>query len=82
MASVGIYLLKVNNKNNGTRCEICSQLTIKMPDTLHLVLVFLSLTLNMKLPAGDVKQLVHFVNNAKVVRRPSLDEVHIVVKFC
>ena len=53
-----------------------------MPDTLHLVLVFLSLTLNMKLPAGDVKQLVHFVNNAKVVRRPSLDEVHIVVKFC
>ena len=82
MASVGIYLLKVNNKNNGTKREICSQLTIKMPDTLHLVLVFLSLTLNMKLPAGDVKQLVHFVNNAKVVRRPSLDEVYIVVKFC
>ena len=26
---VGIYLLKVNNKNTRTRCEICSKLTIK-----------------------------------------------------
>ena len=26
---VGIYLLKVNNTNNGTRCEICSKLTMK-----------------------------------------------------
>ena len=25
----GIYLLKVNNKNTRTRCEICSKLTIK-----------------------------------------------------
>ena len=24
-----IYLLKVNNKNTRTRCEICSKLTIK-----------------------------------------------------
>ena len=59
----GIYLLKVNNRNTGTRCEICSELTIKKPErrqrcrsgvfivnfkhTSHLVLVFLSLTLNM-----------------------------------
>ena len=28
----GIYLLKVNNRNNRTRCEICSKLTIKIPE--------------------------------------------------
>ena len=27
----GIYLLKVSNRNTGTRCGICSQLTIKTP---------------------------------------------------
>ena len=27
----GIYLLKVNNRNSRTRCEIGSQLTIKIP---------------------------------------------------
>ena len=59
---VGIYLLKVNNRNTITRCEICSKLTIKTPERyqwrrsgvflvccehiLHLVLVFLFLTLN------------------------------------
>ena len=60
---VGIYLLKVNNRNTRTRFEICSKLTIKTPeqrhwrhfgifivnfeDISHLVLVFLLLTLNM-----------------------------------
>ena len=29
---VGIYLLKVNNRNNRTRCEISSKLTIKKPE--------------------------------------------------
>ena len=28
----GIYLLKVNNRNTRTRCEICSMLTIKTPE--------------------------------------------------
>ena len=28
----GIYLLKVNNINTRTRCEICSKLTIKTPE--------------------------------------------------
>ena len=62
-----IYLLKVNNKNTRTRCEICSKLTIKTPERRnwrgsgvfivtfehisHLVLVFLLLTLNMQLLA-------------------------------
>ena len=27
-----IYLLKVNNRNTRTRCEICSKLTIKIPE--------------------------------------------------
>ena len=27
-----IYLLKVNNRNARTRCEICSKLTIKTPE--------------------------------------------------
>ena len=27
-----IYLLKVNNRNTGTRCKICYRLTIKTPE--------------------------------------------------
>ena len=30
--SAGIYLLKVNNRNTRTRCEICSKLTIRTPE--------------------------------------------------
>ena len=61
----GIYLLKVNNKN-GTRCEIHSNLTIKIPERQqwyrfdvfifnferisHLLLVFLLLTLGRLVP--------------------------------
>ena len=43
-----IYLLKVNNRNTRTKCEICSKLTIKTPERCHwrVVLVFLLLTLN------------------------------------
>ena len=56
----GIYLLKNNNRNTRTRCEICSKFTIKTPGRRqwrrsavfianfehisHLALVFLSLT--------------------------------------
>ena len=55
------YLLKVNNKNTRTKCEICSKLTIKIPERgrrrsgvfivnfghiSHFVLVFLLLTLS------------------------------------
>ena len=59
----GIYLLKVNNRNTRTRCEICSKLTIKTSERRqwrrsgvfivnfenipHLPAVFLLLTLNM-----------------------------------
>ena len=56
--SAGIYMLKVNNRNTRARCEICSKLTIKIPERLsgifivnfehisHLVLVILLLTLS------------------------------------
>ena len=51
---VGIYPLKVNNRNTRTRCEICSKLTIKrhQNNANGVVLMFLLLTLNTKLPAG------------------------------
>ena len=58
----GIYLLKVNNRNTRTRCEVCSKLIMKTPEwrqwgrsgvfivnyehISHLGLVFLSLTLS------------------------------------
>ena len=32
---VGIYLLKGNNGNTKTRSEICSKLTIKIPERRH-----------------------------------------------
>ena len=31
----GIYLLKINNRNTRTRCEICSKLSIKTPERRH-----------------------------------------------
>ena len=31
----GIYLLKVNNRNTRTSCEVCSKLTIKTPELRH-----------------------------------------------
>ena len=58
----GIYLLKVNNGNTRKRCEMCSELTMKIPERrqwrhsgififnfehiLHLSLVFPLLTLS------------------------------------
>ena len=46
----GSYLLKVNNRNTKTRCEICSKLTIKtlinFEHISNLVLLFLLLTLS------------------------------------
>ena len=66
----GIYLLKVNNRNTRNRFDICLKLPIKIPERRHwphsgifiinfqqishLFLVFLLLTLNMQLPAGEL----------------------------
>ena len=60
---IGINLLKVNNRNTRTSCEICSKLAIKIPEQRqwhrsgvfivnfehisHLVPLFLLPTLNM-----------------------------------
>ena len=65
-------LLKVNNRNTRTRCEICSKLTIKTPERRqwrrfgvfifnlehisHLVLMFLLLTLSRQMPTGESQQ--------------------------
>ena len=62
---VGINIFKVNKENTGTRCEICSKLTIKTPEKcqfaisifkcehiLQLVLVLLKLTLNKQILVG------------------------------
>ena len=59
----GINMVRVNNKNTNTMCEICSKLTLKKPERrqwrrsgvfivnfehiLHLVMVLLLLSLNM-----------------------------------
>ena len=50
-------MFKVNNRNTRARCEICSKLIhrsgviiVNFEHISHLVLVFLLLTLNMKLP--------------------------------
>ena len=46
--SAGIYMLKVNNRNARTSCEIWSKLTVvNFEHISQLVLVFLLLTLNM-----------------------------------
>ena len=42
---VNICLFKVNNRNTGKKCEICSKLTIKL-------IMFLLLTLNNQMLAG------------------------------
>ena len=67
--SAGIYMFKVNNRNIRTRCEVCSNLTRKIPEQhhwrrsgvfivnfehiLHLI-IFLLLTLTRLMPAGTV----------------------------
>ena len=72
----GNYMLKVNNRNTRTRCEICSELIIRYQNNawhrcdvfivnfkhiLRLVVMLLLLTLNMQLPAGrHYKHQHHF----------------------
>ena len=74
-----IYLLKVNNRNTRTRCEICSKLTIKTPKRRqwrrsgvfivnfehisHLVLKSLLLTLNMYMLTGKFDTFLYIVHS-------------------
>ena len=34
-STAGIYLFKANNRNITTKCETCSELTIKTPERRH-----------------------------------------------
>ena len=43
---VNIYLSKVNNKNTGKKCEICSKLTIKTLEERHWRVFIVHTTLN------------------------------------
>ena len=48
LIQAGIQMFKVNNRNTGTRCEICSGVFIVNFEHIpHLAVVFLLLTLNM-----------------------------------
>ena len=68
LISAGIYLLKVNNRNTRTRCEICLKLTINsvfsvnFEDISHLVLVFLLLILDKCLQAGIIWSGIILIN--------------------
>ena len=75
-----IYLLKVNNRNTRTRCEICSKLTktpercqavfiVKFEHISRLVLLFLLLTLNMQLPARFSVKLNNFASCPILIMR-------------
>ena len=44
----GIYLLKVNNRNNRARCEICSKLTIETPERRPFALMRVSVDIGNK----------------------------------
>ena len=70
-------MLKVNNRITRTRSEICSKLTMKIPERghwrrsgtfivnfehiSHLVLVFLLLTLSRQMPAGIAPTELQFI---------------------
>ena len=49
----GIYLLKVNNRNTRTRCEICPKLTIKTPERSSVSIV------NFEHAIADCEDLSH-----------------------
>ena len=61
----GNYMLKVNNRNTRTRCEICSKLNnkgifiVNFEHISHLVLVFLLLTLSRLITAGIIDVIMN-----------------------
>ena len=84
----GKYMFKVNNRNTRRRCEICSKLTIKIPEPRHwrrsgifivnfehishLALVFLLLTLSRKMAAGSECRKI------RKRQTPNTDTFHVV----
>ena len=47
MSPAGVYLLKVDNRNARTWCEICSKLSIKTPEQRYLQNIFLTCSCRM-----------------------------------
>ena len=41
LVPAGSYMFKVNHRNTGTRCEICSKLTLKTPERRRRSVVFI-----------------------------------------
>ena len=64
----GIYLLKVNNRNTRTGCEICSKLTIKTPERRHHWTPFTYYTLGTDTTAS-VTRNTHIKKSCKDSRR-------------
>ena len=67
LVGIDMFKVKKNKKNTGTRCEICSKLTVKTLERhqfaisifnsdhiLHLALVLLKLTLNKQMLVGVI----------------------------
>ena len=58
----GIYLLKVNNRNTRTRCEICSKLTLNVFDKLDF---FANFSLALVIEVLLIKKAYIFKVNSK-----------------
>ena len=58
--SAGIYLLKVNRRNTRTRCEICSKLTIKIPERHFIVILYCIFIVNFEHISDLVLVLLFF----------------------
>ena len=73
--AVGIYLLKVNNRNTRTRCEICSKLKIKTLKRRHEYLIGgWVIYVHEKVP-------IHQPLSNHVISRSNLSQSHWVLRF-
>ena len=63
MSPAGNCMFKVNNRNTRTRCEICSKLTIKIPERIF------PITFN---PNATVEFTISLILEAVVCLRPAI----------
>ena len=70
--TVGTYLLKVNNKNTTTRCEICSKLTIKIPCSSVSIVNFEHAVTRCNFQCVYIEYLITCPSNRKfmIIKRP------------
>ena len=80
--SAGIYLVKTNNGNTRTMCEICSKLTIKIPEQSHwhrsgvFIVNFKQISHNVRVYIVDFEQV-----NANWDSEPHWTTVQLVITF-